>query len=420
MFYLAVILFLVAYAIIVSERIHRTAVALAGGVLMVLLGILNQEEAFEAIDFNTIGLLIGMMIIVLITKKTGLFEYVAIRSAKLAKGEPVLIFIFFAVITAVFSALLDNVTTILLIAPVTFVIANNLRMNPLPLLITEIIMSNIGGTATLIGDPPNILIGSAAGLTFLDFVINLGPLILILTPFVLFFLYLIYRKHLHTTKERQQSIMAFDTSTSIKDKKLLIKSLIALGLTIVGFLVHGFLHLEPATVALFGAALLLVISDIHPEEILKELEWTTILFFAGLFVLVAGIEHVGFIDVLAQQLLNVTQGSPNAMIFSILWGSAIFSAFIDNIPFVATMIPLVHELGESGVNTQLLWWVLAIGADMGGNGTLVGASANLVGAGIAEKAGYKLTFRDFFKIGFSVMIITMVLSSAYIWIRYLF
>lgn len=419
MFFTTVALFVVAYAVIISERIHRTAVALAGGVLMVLLGVLNQEEAFEAIDFNTIGLLVGMMILVLITKKTGLFEYVAIRSAKLVKGEPILIYLSFALITAVFSALLDNVTTIMLIAPVTFVVANNLKINPMPLLITEILMSNIGGAATLIGDPPNILIGSAAALTFMDFLVHLTPLVLLLLPISLGLLFLIYRRVLKTTRERKEAIMAFNPRTSLKDTKLLWKSLLALGLTIVGFLLHGALHLEPATVALFGAAFLLVISNIHPEEILKELEWTTILFFAGLFVLVAGLEHVGAIGYLAEQMLEITAGSPIAMTFSILWGSAFFSAFIDNIPFVATMIPLVHELGEAGVSTGTLWWVLAIGADMGGNGTLVGASANLVGAGLAEKAGYRIKFLDFFKIGFSVMIVTMIVSSVYVWIRYL-
>lgn len=419
MFVLAITIFFVAYAVIVSERIHRTTVALSGGVLMIVLGVLHQKDAFAAIDFNTIGLLIGMMIIVLITKKTGLFQYVAIQAAKVAKGDPVRILIYLSLITAVFSALLDNVTTIMLIAPVTFVIADNLRINPIPILITEIIMSNIGGTATLIGDPPNILIGSAAGLTFMDFIINLTPIVLILIPVALFFMTLLYRKRLKTTDELKQRVMAFDARSALKDKKLLQKSLIVLAVTIFGFLFHGTLHLEAATVALFGAGLLLVITNTHPEDILKELEWTTIMFFAGLFVLVAGIEHVGFIEVMAEQLLNITQGSMVATTLSILWGSAFFSAFIDNIPFVATMIPLVNELGAANLNVDILWWALALGADMGGNGTLIGASANLVAAGLAEKAGEHLKFKDFFKVGFTVMIITMIISTGYIWIRYL-
>ncbi len=419
MFALAVTIFIVAYIVIVSERIHRTTVALAGGVLMVALGILHQKDAFAAIDFNTIGLLMGMMILVLITKKTGLFQYVAIRAAKVAKGDPIRILIYLSLITAVFSALLDNVTTIMLIAPVTFVIADNLRINPIPLLIAEIIMSNVGGTATLIGDPPNILIGSAAGLSFMDFIINLAPIVIIMSPVVLVILALVYKKHIQTTEELKKRIMEFDARSSLKDKKLLVKSLVVLGITIIGFLFHGVLHLEAATIALFGAGLLLVITNTHPEEILKELEWTTIVFFAGLFVLVAGIEHVGFIDMLAHGLLDVTQGSMVATTLSIMWGSAIFSAFIDNIPFVATMIPLVQELGAANLNIEILWWALALGADMGGNGTIIGASANLVGAGLAEKAGHRMSFKDFFKMGFVIMIVTMIISTAYVWIRYL-
>ncbi len=419
MFGLAVAIFIISYGIIVSERIHRTTVALGGGVLMVLLGALHQSEAFAAIDFNTIGLLIGMMIIVLITRKTGLFEYVAIKAVHVAKGNPVKIMLFLAVLTAVFSALLDNVTTILLIAPVTFVIADNLKINPIPILITEVILSNVGGASTLIGDPPNILIGSAASLSFLDFVTNLGPVVLIIIPVVLAMTWFMYRKQLHTTEELKKRVMGFDAKSSIKDIALLKKSLFVLAVTILGFFLHSAFHIEAATVALFGAALLLVITDIHPEEILKELEWTTILFFAGLFVLVAGIEHVGFIDLLADHLLELTQGSQVATTIAILWGSTVFSAVIDNIPFVATMIPLVQEIGHSGLDTEPVWWALAIGADLGGNGTLVGASANLVAAGLAEKAGYKLTFKEFAKMGVLVTFVSVLIASGYVWVRYL-
>jgi len=419
MFSVAIAVFIASYTAIVSERIHRTTVALAGAVLLVVLGVLHQEEAFSAIDFNTIGLLIGMMIIVLITSKTGLFQYVAIRAAKLAKGEPVRIMLYLAVVTAVFSALLDNVTTIMLIAPVTFVIADNLKINPIPILITEIILSNIGGSATLIGDPPNILIGSAAGLSFMDFLVNLAPVIVIIVPVVLYIMYRVYRKQLKTTDELKVNIMKIDVASTIKDVKLLKKSLFVLAVTIIGFLLHGALHLEPATIALFGAALLLVITDTHPEEILRGVEWTTIIFFAGLFILVAGIEKVGVLEMLSDWVLRLTEGSMPATTMAMLWGSGIFSSFIDNIPFVATMIPLVHELGNSGLDTQPLWWALALGADMGGNGTLIGASANLVGAGLAEKAGYKLSFKQFFGVGFAVMIVSMLISTVYIWLRYL-
>lgn len=386
---------------------------------MVALGVLHQADAFAAIDFNTIGLLIGMMVLVLITQQTGFFQFVAIRAAQWAKGEPGVILITLAVITAVFSALLDNVTTVMLIAPVTFIIADNLKLNPLPFIITEILMSNIGGTATLIGDPPNILIGSAAGLTFVDFLVNLAPIVFIMSPVILVLMYFIYRKQLHTTDELKQTIMGFDAASSIKDVPLMRKSLAVLGITMLAFLFHGALHLEPATVALFGAALLLLITDTDPEHILKEVEWTTIFFFAGLFVLVAGLEHTGVIELAAGWLLDATQGSMFSTTMAILWGSAIFSAFIDNIPFVATMIPLVEELGASGLDIDTLWWSLALGADMGGNGTLVGASANLVAAGLCAKAGFKLEFRQFFKMGFMVMLITMVISTAYIWLRYL-
>lgn len=419
MFVVAVSVFIAAYTAIISERIHRTTVAVAAGVLLVALGVLSQAQAFAAIDFNTIGLLMGMMIIVLIMSKTGLFQFVAITAAKVSKGYPVRIMVVLAIVTAVFSAFLNNVTNILLIAPVTFVIADNLKINPLPFLIAEILLSNIGGTATLIGDPPNILIGSAAGFTFMDFVVELLPVVVVISVAAIALLWLVYRKQLKTTDELRANIMNFKARASIKDKTLLVKSLIVLGITVVGFVFSSQLHLEAATVALFGAALLLIITDTHPEEILKGVEWTTILFFAGLFVMVAAIEEVGLLHMIADWMIGVTEGSLFATTMATLWGSAILSAFIDNIPFVATMIPLVQELGNAGLNVAPLWWALALGADMGGNGTLVGASANLVGAGLAEKAGYKLTFRRFFGIGFTVMIVSMIISTAYVWMKYL-
>lgn len=418
MFYLAVGIFFVAYALIISERIHRTTVALVGGVLMVLLGVLHQSDAFASIDFNTIGLLMGMMIIVSITRQTGLFQYVAIQAAKLAKGKPLVIMVYLSLLTAMFSAILDNVTTIMLVIPVTFVIADNLKVNPVPFIISEIILANLGGASSLIGDPVNILVGSAADLSFMDFLSNLGPIVLILIPVVIFILKTYFRKQLKTTDELRERIMKFNAKSSIRDKKLLIECLVVIAITILGFMLHGLLHLNGATVALFGAALLLIITDIHPEEILKELEWTTIIFFGGLFVMVAGVEEVGFIDLLANKLIELTQGSQLYTTMAILWGSALFSGILDNLPFVATMIPLVEEVGASGVPIDPLWWSLALGAVLGGNSTLIGASTNLVGAGLAERAGYKITFMGFMKIGFFVMLITMAISTIYILLRY--
>jgi len=386
---------------------------------MVVLGVINQEMAFAAIDWNTIGLLIGMMVIVLITKKTGLFQYVAIRAAKVAKGDPIRIMIYLALLTGFFSALLDNVTTILLIAPVTFVIADNLKINPLPIIIAEIIFSNVGGTATLIGGPPNILIGSAAGLTFVDFLLNLAPIALIISLPSLLIIWLFFRNQLKTTEELKNSIMRFDASTSITDVALLRKSLFVLAVTMIGFLVHASLGLEPATVALFGAGLLLVITNTHPEEVLKEVEWTTIIFFSGLFILVAGIEHVGLIDMMAEKVLHFTAGSMTATTLTILWASAVFSAFIDNIPFVATMIPLVQDLGRSGLDINPLWWALALGGQIGGNATLIGSANNLVAAGLTEKAGYKLGFKEYMIVGSSVTFVCMLISTVYVWLRYL-
>ncbi len=416
----AVGVFILSYGLIISERIHRTVVAMVGGVLMILMGILNQEQAVEGVDFNTLGLLIGMMIIVTIAKDTGMFQYVAIRAAKLAKGEPWRILLVLSIITAVFSAFLDNVTTVMLVVPVTFVLADNLRISPMPFLMAEIFMSNIGGTATLIGDPPNILIGSAAGLSFMDFLGNLAPIILLTIPIVLLLFRFFWRKSLHTDPKLQARILQLNERDALTNPALLKKVLVILGLVLLGFILHNTLHLEAATIALAGAGVLWLLDNQNPERVLKEVEWPTIFFFVGLFVLVRGLEEVGAIQFLAEQMLNLTGGNLVGTALVILWSAAIFSAFIDNIPFVATMIPLVKDIGAlSSLPLGPLWWALALGACLGGNGTLVGASANLVVAGIAEKSGYPIRFRAYLRTGVPVMLLTVAIASGYLWVRYL-
>ena len=418
----AILIFLGSYAVIISEKIHRTTIAIFGAALMVVVGVFmnfyDQHSAVASVDFNTIGLLVGMMIIVSITQTTGLFQYVAIKSAKYAKGNPWKILIMFSIITAVFSALLDNVTTVLLMVPMTLVICDNLRINPMPFLFTEIFMSNVGGTATLIGDPPNILIGSAAGLSFMDFVVNLAPVVVVLFIVMIFFVKWKYKKQIQCDPEQMKSIMKLDENESIQDPLLLKKSLFVLGIVVIGFFVHGWLHMEGATIALLGAGLLLLLDNKNPEKVLEKVEWTTIFFFIGLFILVGGLEHVGVIGYAADKLISLTGGDLKITALAMLWGGAIFSAFVDNIPFVATMIPMVENMSTIFTNLDPLWWSLALGACLGGNGTLVGASANLVVAGMAEKSGYKIGFLDFMKVGLVVMVITVSISHVYILIRY--
>ncbi|PAT01380.1 hypothetical protein CI105_07180 [Candidatus Izimaplasma bacterium ZiA1] len=405
---------------IVSEKLNRTVVALFGAVLMILFQVVSQEEALEHIDFNTLGLLIGMMIIVNIIKRTGLFQYLAIKTAKLAKGDPVKIILYFSIIAAVASGLLDNVTTILLIVPVTLVISDTLKINPVPFIISEIMAANIGGAATLIGDPPNIMIGSFTGLSFVDFVINLAPIMLVIFIVTIFFIKIIYRKSLKVSEESRQLILKMDERKAITDKKLLIKSLIVLFITIGGFTLAEQIGMESASVAIFGASLLLLISRIEPEEILVDVEWVTIFFFGGLFVLVGSLESIGVISILAEKLLNVTQGDLGITTILVLWMSAILSSFLDNIPYVATMIPLVNEMESlSTSNFEPVWWALSIGACLGGNGTIIGASANVVARGIVERNGHKITFLGYMKIAFPLMIMSIMISTIYLLVFYL-
>ncbi|GAE00993.1 arsenical pump family protein [Clostridium botulinum B str. Osaka05] len=412
---LPAIIFIIVYALIISEKVNRVVASLGGAAIMLILKLITQEKAFLKIDFNTIGLLVGMMIIVNITKRTGVFEYIAIKAAKFSKGNPIKILILFSVITAILSGLLDNVTTVLLIVPVTLVITKTLEIDPIPFLMCEIFASNIGGTATLIGDPPNLMIGSAAGLSFLDFVKNLAPVIIVILVVTLLGIRQLYKNSMKTSEEDKKKIMALDESKAIRDMSLMKKCLTVLFLTLVGFLTHSYLGFESATIAIAGSAILLAISKIEPDEILQETEWGTIFFFIGLFIMTGVLEDVGIMEVLAQKTLSLTQGNLVMTGIFVLWISAIASAFIDNIPFVATMIPLIKAMGTmGGMNIAPLWWALSLGACLGGNGTMIGASANLVVIGIAEKSGYKISFKDYFKLGFPVMLVSIIICTAYL------
>ena len=420
----AIVIFVAAYALIISEKVHRTIVGLFGAMLMILFGILDQETAVHHVDFNTIGLLMGMMIIVNITSETGLFNFLAIWAAQKVKAQPIALLVVLSTLTMVCSALLVNVTTVLLTVPITFSITSQLKVDVMPYLISQILASNIGGTATLIGDPPNIMIGSAVGLDFMDFVANLtliSILIFILVQIILIFL---YKKGMHTQPELQEKIMRLPAGAQITDHTLLKKCLAVIGLTITLFVLHGSLGLESATVALFGAGLLLLITATRDEnmitKVLSKIEWPAIFFFGGLFILVGALVETGVIRMLAAEAIKVTNGNEDATAMLILWMSAIASAFIDNIPFVATLIPLIQDMGRMGLSDLTpMWWSLALGACLGGNGTLIGASANVVVASMAAQRGRPISFLGFMKIAFPVMIFTIVISSVYVYLRYL-
>ncbi len=418
------ILFILMYAVIVSEKIHRTVAAMLGALLMILSGILSQDTALHHIDFNTLGLLVGMMVLVGVTSHTGLFDYVAIKAARAAKAEPRRILVYLGFITAVFSGFLDNVTTVLLMVPVTFSITQKLHINPMPFLLTQIIASNVGGTATLIGDPPNIMIGSAVKeLTFMAFIENLAPIAIFNLLIVIFLVEVIYRKGLKTTPELQAELMRLDERKALKDRRLLSRALFVLALVILGFFTHSVTHIESSLIALTGGFLLLLLaggSHHLVEKTMKSVEWATIFFFIGLFIAVGGLIETGIINSLAARAVAVTGGDVTATSLMVLWLSALVSSVLDNIPFVATMIPLIQNMGAMGVsNLEPVWWSLALGACLGGNGTLVGASANLIVAGLAAERGVKITFIQYFKIGFPIMLLTIVLSTVYVYIRYL-
>ena len=418
------IVFVLMYAVIVSEKIHRTVAAMIGAILLMLAGVLSQETALHHVDFNTLGLLVGMMILVSVTSQTGLFDYVAVKAAKTAKAEPRRLLIYLGLITAIFSAFLDNVTTVLLMVPVTFSITLKLKVKVVPFLLTQIIASNIGGTATLIGDPPNIMIGMAVKeLDFVAFLVNLAPIALLNLILVLFVMDVLYRKSLKTQPELQAKIMAMDERKSLTNMSLLYRCLFVLVLVILGFFTHSITHIESSLIALTGGFFILLLaggSSKVVETVLRKVEWPTIFFFIGLFIAVGGLIETGLINDMATKAVALTAGDVTMTSLLVLWLSALVSSVLDNIPFVATMIPLIENMGQMGItNLEPAWWSLALGACLGDNGTLVGASANLIVAAMAAERGVKITFMSYLKVGFGVMLMTIIVSTIYIYLRYL-
>lgn len=428
--WLSAILLIVSYVVLLSEKFNRTVVALLGGGLVIITGVVSQNQAIASIDFNTIALLTGMMIIVAVTRTSGVFEFVAIWSAKKVKADPMGILIVLSVVTAVFSAFLDNLTTVLLVVPVALLIVEKLKVTPYPFLVSQILASNIGGTATLIGDPPNILIGSATGLSFMQFLTNLGPVALLVLIVMVPIFKFMWGDELVAAEKDRESIMRFREADSITDMRLLVMSLGVLVLVIAGFIIGEHYHIPPGTTAMFGAAVLLLITSVGLEseeqterlhQALIEVEWAALLFFIGLFIIVAGVEHAGLLTILGDKMMAFTGGDAALTAISTLWLSAIVSAAVDNIPFVATMIPLVESMeGAIGGAAALepVWWSLALGACLGGNGSLVGAAANVMVSGMGERAGYPISFMKFLKIGLPLMLLSIVIANAYIYLRY--
>ncbi|MDU1539761.1 MAG: ArsB/NhaD family transporter [Paeniclostridium sordellii] len=415
---IAISIFLLVMRAIISEKVNRAVAAVAGALLMLIFNIVSFENGLKHIDFNTIGVLIGMMLFVSVVKNSGLFEYIAIFSAKKSKGDPWKIMLCFMVLTAILSAILDNVTTVLLIGPMTIVITQILKINPTPFLITQILASNIGGTSTLIGDPPNIMIGSAANLSFMDFVVNLGPIVIIILFATIICFKFVFKKHLVVEAIYKEEILSLDENKAIKDKSLLIKSIIMMIFILLGFALHNIILIESSVVALTGATIMIFIGKQDVDEILSSIEWSTIAFFGGLFIVVGGLVEAGIINFIAEYLINATKGHLIITMLVILWLSAIISSFLDNIPFVATLIPLILTMQSQGVDVTPIWWATSLGACLGGNGTLIGASANIVLSNIGQKNGYPITFKEYFKIGFPLMILSIIISTIYLVIRF--
>jgi Na+/H+ antiporter NhaD/arsenite permease-like protein len=414
---LAIVIFLSALALLATERVDRTKVALLGAVLVLLTQTIDQERAIEAVDWNTLGLLVGMMIVVRVTEETGAFAWVAIRAGQLSRGRPFAVLAALAVTTAVLSAFLDNLTTMLLVVPVTFRLADTLDVDPIPLVITEILVSNVGGTATLIGDPPNIMIAGATELTFMQFIGNLAPIAVIALVVIIPGLYVAFRPRLRISAPARAHLMALDAAEAIEDARELKRTVPILVATIVAFFAHQALGLEPATVALAGAAVMLVATSQRLGDVLAGLEWPTLFFFLGLFVMVGALEETGAIDEVARGIADVTGGDRTAELLGIAWAAALGSAVVDNIPFTAAMIPVVEQLGGHGDDAY--WWALALGACFGGNATIIGAAANVAAAGLAERAGRPIGFLRFLRVGAATTIASMLLASAYIALRYL-
>ncbi|WP_088102626.1 ArsB/NhaD family transporter [Halalkalibacter urbisdiaboli] len=421
---LALIIFIISYFFIITEKLNRAVISCLGGVLMLVFGIYEIDAAFlHHIDWHTITLLLSMMILVSITSQSGFFEYVAISLAKRVNGQPIPLLLVISTLTAIGSAFLNNVTTVLLIVPIIFTLTSLLKLNAVPFLLSIVMASNIGGTATLIGDPPNLMIGQAVShLTFNDFLVHLSPVVIIIYLLVMSGLVLFYRRQLYVRKENQAKLLAINPTDYIKDKRLLIKSVSVLSATTIGFIVQPLIHIDLTSIAMVGALLLMLIThqEQDMEEVFRSVEWVTLFFFVGLFLLVGGLKEVGIIDEIAKSIIYYTDGDlPKTAIF-ILWGSGILSGFVDNIPFVAAMIPVILEFQQYGMsNLDPLWWALALGACLGGNATIIGASANVIVAGMALKQKQGFSYWEFLKIGTPIAIISFIISTVYLYIRYL-
>jgi Na+/H+ antiporter NhaD/arsenite permease-like protein len=415
--FFAAAVFAVVLILFAMDKVHRTPAALLGAILVVVAGAIGQEEAIEAVNWETLGLLIGMMLLVGILKETGVFGYLAIRSAQIAEGRPGRILVYLGLITAILSAFLDNVTTVLLVFPMTLLIADVLDVDPVPFLLMEVIASNIGGTATLIGDPPNIIIGTATGLSFNSFIVNLAPPVVVILAVTLAILWFVYGRKMRFSEESRREIQALNPTAAVTDRGLLIRSGVVTGATVICFFLQDVTGVGPAVVALAGAAIAIIVCGSDVERVLREVEWPTILFFVGLFVMVGALEAVGIIGAVAGYL-GSSSSSLGATAVTILWGSAAASAVVDNIPFTATMIPVVEQLGEArgydAASLETLWWSLSLGACLGGNATLIGASANLVVAGMAEKAGLLITFGRFLLVGLPLTIVSIAIATGYV------
>ena len=414
----AVAVFVVVMITIMTEKLHRSLAAITGAMIVLALHVMPFDAAMEHIDFNTLGVLLGMMLFVSVVKLSGVFEFLAIKCARLAKGDPWKIMLLFVLLTAVLSAFLDNVTTVLLIGPMTLTVCKLLDVNPIPFFMTEILASNIGGTATLIGDPPNIMIGSAAGYSFFDFILYDAPAVAIILVAILGVFYALYGRKMNVDDEHKTRIMELDEHAQIKNRRLLKQSVVMTALVVVGFMAHGALGLESCIIALGAAGIIMLISGESIEEALSNVEWTTLSFFAGLFVIVGALAETGVIGMLANGLIDATGGNVFITMLVLLIGSAVISSFLDNIPFVATMIPILLAMESTGMDVTPLWWAVSLGACLGGNGTLIGASANVVLSDISKKHGHEITFAKFFKTGFPIMLLTILIAVVYLVVRF--
>lgn len=414
----AVAVFLIVILLIITERVHRTAAAMAGAMVLILTGVMSADKALSYIDFNTIGVLVGMMIFVAIVRRSGMFEYIAVRAAKAVHGDPWKIMVAFTLITAVLSAILDNVTTVLLVGPMSIAIARMLKIDPVPFLMGQILASNVGGTATLIGDPPNIMIGSAAHLSFMDFLENTGFAVLFILVVLILLMKIVYEKKIELGTVDTGAIEKLDPSKSITNRALMKKGIIVLICVLVGFMFHDKLGIESSVIALTAAAVMLIIGREDVNEAIQDVEWTTILFFMSLFVVVGGLTETGIIKELASKIIDATNGHPMVTMLVLLWASALLSSILDNIPFVATLIPLILAMQADGIDVTSFWWAISLGACLGGNGTMIGASANVVLSDISTKHGYPITFKSYLKVGMPFMLLSIVIATVFLVVKF--